>query len=255
MLTKTQVPYTGPYSVDGNGRHAGPTAKALKRAMKRGGYGFDDVSFDELDDDFNVRLETALDKAFKDAKDGYAEGRWVKIRSLKLKDGNYALDSVSQKMIQAEANALQPKVPDLGAVYRGGATVLQQDLTHATDGIPLYPAFDTAFGQGTRLTAPEGMIVTRDSSSMPGDAFYATGDSGIRYWFGHLYYAPAVTRRFNKGEVFGTVGANHTGGGPHCHVGLNVEKIWGVGQQLAHHDNYTHGAPLVGYQLKVHDLL
>jgi hypothetical protein len=255
MLTKAQVPYTGPYSIDGEGKHRGPTAEALKRTMKRAGFGFADVTLDELDDIYNQRLEDALDKAFKDSANGYGEGRWVKVRSLKLKTGDFAMDAFSQKMIQAELNSVQPKVPALGPVYRGGLSILQQDLTHATDGIQYYPAFDTAFDEGMSLIAPEHMVVTRESSSRPGDACYCTGDSGIRYWFGHQAYAPAVGRRFNKGDVFGRVAANHIGGGPHCHVGINVEGIWGAGKQLQHHTNYTHGAPLVGYQLSAHSIL
>ena len=252
MLTSAQVPYTGAYSVDGNGKHEGPTAKALKRTMKRAGFGFDDVAMDQIDDVFNQRLEEALDRAFKDGANGYGDGRWKRVRALKLSTGEFAMDSLSQKMIQGEANAMLPHVPDLGPIYPGGLSILQQDLTHETDGIARYPAFDSAFGVYTPVIAPEGLVITRASSSVPGDAMYATGNSGIRYWFGHLSVAPAVGRRFNKGEKMGIVGPNHIGGGPHCHCGINVEGIWGPGAQLAHHTNYTHGAPLVGYQLKSH---
>lgn len=249
MLTSVQVPYTGPYSVDGSGKHKGPTAKALKRTMKRAGFGFSDVTLDELDDVFNKKLEDALDKAFRDGANGYGDGRWKKVRALKTKSGAFAMDSTAQKLIQEEKNALQPRVPALGPMYSGGSSILQHDLTHATSGIPYYPAFDTAFNTGTACIAPEGMVVTRASSSKPGDACYATGDSGIRYWFGHLKQAPAVGKRFKKGAVFGYVAPNNVGGGPHLHVGVNVEGIWGPKKQLVHKTNYSHGAPLIGYQL------
>jgi hypothetical protein len=45
------------------------------------------------------------------------------------------------------------------------------------------------------------------------------------------------------------------GGGPHVHVGVNVELLWGLGKQLAHHTNYTHGAPLIRDQLAVRGAL
>lgn len=249
MLTSVQVPYTGPYSVEGDGKHKGPTAEALKRTMKRAGFGFSDVNLDQLDDVFNKKLEEALDRAFKDGANGYGDGRWKKVRALKLKSGAFAMDSRAMLMIQGEKKAVQPRVPALGPMYQGGSSVLQMDCTHATDGIPYYPAFDTAFNTGTAVIAPEGMVITKASSSRPGDACYATGDSGIRYWFGHLKLAPAPGKRFKKGAVFGYVAPNNIGGGPHCHVGVNVEGIWGPRKQLVHKTNYSHGAPLIGAQL------
>jgi hypothetical protein len=137
----------------------------------------------------------------------------------------------------------------LGPVWNGGKSVLLHDLTHATSGIPLYPAFDDAFQQGRDIVAPEDLEVTRASSSRPGDAFYATGASKLRWWFGHLAVAPTVGRRFKRGDVVGKVAPNTIGGGPHVHVGINVELLLGNGKELEHHTNYTHGAPTVGAQL------
>lgn len=137
----------------------------------------------------------------------------------------------------------------LGPVWIGGKSVLAQDLTHATSGIPLYPAFDDAFNQGRVIVAPEDMEVTRQSSSRPGLAFYATGKSKIRYWFGHLDRAHVAGTKFKKGDAVGKVAANTIGGGPHVHVGVNVELLLGTGKELKHHTNYTHGAPTVGAQL------
>lgn len=145
---------------------------------------------------------------------------------------------------------IAPKVPALGPVWKGGKSVLLHDLTHATSGIPLYPAFDDAFVQGRSIIAPEDMEVTRSSSSRPGEAFYATGKSKIRYWFGHLDRTHQPGRKFRKGEFVGHVAPNSIGGGPHVHVGVNVELLLGQGRELAHHTNYTHGAPTVGAQLR-----
>jgi hypothetical protein len=140
-------------------------------------------------------------------------------------------------------------LPKLGPVWRGGKSVLDHDLTHATSGIPLYPAFDDAFRAGTEIIAPEAIVVTRRSSSRPGAAFYAIGDSGIRYWLGHLVEAPAEGRRFKRGEVLGVVLEHVIGGGPHVHVGINVEHLLGDGVELVHRTDYRHGAPTVGEQL------
>lgn len=157
----------------------------------------------------------------------------------------------AMKHIDAVMASLEPPPLDIGPVWKGGKSLLDQDLTHPTSGIPLYPAFDDAFVEGREIIAPERLVVTRDSSSRPGDAFYADGESGLRYWFGHLAVAPGVGKRFAKGEVMGKVGANNIGGGPHVHVGVNAEKFLGKGKELQHHTNYTHGAPTIREQLDV----
>lgn len=156
------------------------------------------------------------------------------------------------------ARALLPqvhKLPDLGPVCVGGRSVLEHDCTHPTGGIALYPAFDDAFQEGRTVVAPEPLTVTRPSSSHPGLAFYADGESGIRYWFGHLDRTHMAGTKFRKGTSVGKVTRNTVGGGPHVHVGVNVERLWGRGKQLVHHSNYTHGAPLIGTQLKARSIL
>ncbi len=152
--------------------------------------------------------------------------------------------------LQSLDDDLAPAVPDLGPVWNGGKSILQHDLTHATGGIPLYPAFDDAFVPGRTIIAPEVIEVTKQSSSRPGDAFYASGKSKIDYWFAHLVSAPATGRTFRKGEKIGTVLNHSIGGGPHVHVGINVERLLGRGKQLAHKTNYAHGSPTIGAQLR-----
>ena len=129
----------------------------------------------------------------------------------------------------------------------GGKGVRAQDLTHATSGIPLYPAFDDVWYTDRDVLAPEALAVTRTGGASHGVAFYADGDSGLRWWFGHLNGAPAVGRRFARGAVIGTVA--YDARAPHVHVGINVERLWGGGKQMTHRSDYTHGAPLVGAQL------
>jgi hypothetical protein len=255
-LTTTQVPYTGPYSVAGRGKHKGDTCIALKRAMSR--LGFFPWRPDVFDTNFNTELEAALDKWDK-GKDGYGEDRWVKIRAAKVKTGpnagQYALDDTAIKLIKDEAKALKSAVPNLGPIFHGGLSVLDHDLTHATDGISLFPAFDDAFMQGTGIIAPEKLTVYKSSSSRPGHAFYGKGDSKLRYWFGHLDRDPSVGHTFAKGDFMGRVAPNNVGGGPHCHVGVNVELLWGAGKQLQHHTDYTHGGYLIRRQLEAFKLV
>lgn len=245
-LTVAQVPFTGPYSVSGYGKHKGKTALALKRFSSR--MGFLPWEPDKWDEMFNLKLEEALDK-WDAGKDGYGEGRWLKARQAKTKDGSYALDSVCRNLITTEYKAVDLKLPKVGAVYNGGPNVLSYDCTHATSNIPLYPAFDTAFLPGTGVIAPEDMEVVRRSSANPGRAFYTRGKSGLKYWFGHLDRDHNIGKVFQKGDLIGRVIPTNVGGGPHCHVGVNVEGLWGAGKQLVHKTNYTHGAPLIGDQL------
>ena len=149
-----------------------------------------------------------------------------------------------------EADLKPSPVPNLGPIFATGKSVLLHDLTHATAGVPLYPAFDDAFYQGAAIIAPEPLTITRQSSANPGEAFFALGKSRIEYWVGHLDRTHPTGTKFAKGAALGRVAANHVGGGPHSHWGLNIERIAGPGKQLLHHTNYTHGAPTVGYQLR-----
>jgi hypothetical protein len=150
-----------------------------------------------------------------------------------------------------EIDLIPIPIPQLGPIWMGGPSILRHDLTHLTAGIYLYPAFDDAFVQGRVIIAPENIeVIPPLTSSNPGEAFYAKGKSKIRYWFGHLDRSHAIGAKFAKGSAVGRVAANYIGGGPHCHVGVNVELLIGSGKQLLHHTNYTHGAPSIGTQLR-----
>lgn len=253
-LTEKQVPYTGPYSRPGGAyRSKGPTAKALKIAAKRMGQapfaGKDNASFDYV---FNDELEAALDRLTMPSWDGYGHRRWVSVRGLVTSKREHALNKEARDLILEDyARMTQTALPDLGPLYAGGKSVLDHDLTHATDGLPLYPAFDDAFKAGTPILAPEELEVVRSSSSSPGAAFYAEGrTSRIAYWFGHLVSAPAVGKQFARGSRIGVVLDHSVGGGPHCHCGINVEALFGAGRELEHHTDYTHGAPTIRTQLE-----
>lgn len=141
-------------------------------------------------------------------------------------------------------------VPDLGPLYAGGASVLSHQLTHNTDGIPYYPAYDDGWVYGRSVLAVEDLIVTKASRANYGDAFYAGGKSKLEYWYGHLIVSPAVGRTFKKGDVVGKIGSQPT---PHIHLGIDARPL--VGQSLDYGANgngpdYTYGSPTVGAQLK-----
>lgn len=254
MLTKEQAPWTTEYGIAGSGqKSAGPTARALKRfAIRMGTF---DGLLATIDDNYNLKLEVALDR-LDPGKNGYGKGRWALVRTLRVpanlpNSGEYALDGPARTLLVRETKTLiAPRsAPNLGPIVDGGQLLLDQDLTHPTSGIPLYPAFDDAFAVGYDVLAPERMVVSRDSSSNPGRAFYATGDSKLKYWFAHLDRTHYAGQVFNKGAFVGNVAPNYIGGGPHCHVGVNVELLLGWGEQLAHRTNYTHGAPTIRAQL------
>jgi len=153
---------------------------------------------------------------------------------------------------------LEPNpLPMLGPVVRGGKSLLNVSLTHNTDGIAHYPAFDDGWVVGREVIAPEDLtVIAPYTSSNPGAAFYALGKSRLRYWFGHLTSSPRIGTRFARGNRIGVIAAQQT---PHVHTGVNVELLWGDGQQLKYGrtgrgPDYTNGAPTIGVQLRQADL-
>lgn len=119
-----------------------------------------------------------------------------------------------------------PVVPQLGPIVAGGVAVSLHTLTHVTDGIPGYPAFDDGWIAGRLVVAPEDMRVTEQSGAQGGDACYTLGRSGIRFWIGHLVAAPPTGREFRRGAAIGQL-ANLPSyqGGPHVHLGLNARAL------------------------------
>jgi hypothetical protein len=165
-------------------------------------------------------------------------------------EGEMAMDATAAKLID-EAwemfNGKELSKINLGPIEEGGPSVREYDLTHETSGLSYYPAFDSVWYAGRRVLAPESLTVTRVGTASHGMAFYADGHSGLRWWFGHLAVSPTVGEQFYQGETIGTVAPHPEA--PHVHTGINVERLWGTGEQMSHHDNYTHGAPLIGAQL------
>jgi hypothetical protein len=143
------------------------------------------------------------------------------------------------------------KLPELGPVVEGGKSVLEHDLTHATGGLDGYPAFDDGFRSGAVVVAPETLTITgigsarRRDGNPNGLSIHATGESGIRYWFGHVEQPPTHGTRVGKGRRLAVVSGNHEA--PHLHVGLDVSRL--TGRELEHHTDYTHGGRTVGEQL------
>lgn len=138
------------------------------------------------------------------------------------------------------------KVPALGPIVKDGKSILMEDCTHLTSGLG-WPAFDAGFRVGLAIVAPEsGVVDDNTSGAAGGEAFYFKGDSGIRYWVGHITTVPAQGRRFRKGEIMTHISSDHPR--PHVHLGLDVRALTG-GKHLESHTNYTHGAPTIGVQL------
>lgn len=230
---------------------------AVKRAISRAGF----FPWQDFDDSYNENFAMKGVKPFQQANGltasgNYGEATHERLRNTRRKGSldDWAFDAVSINLMKAAAKvpvAKRPIVPPLGPLSKGGRSVLDQDCTHATSGLRYYPAFDEVWGAGKTVIAPEPLTVTKVGSSNPGHAFYADGLSGIKWWFGHLTGSPAVGTKFVKGQKIGSTLDFHA---PHVHCGVNVEKLWGKGQQLAHHTNYTHGAPRIGVQLAAKNL-
>jgi hypothetical protein len=151
-------------------------------------------------------------------------------------------------ILEKNAAAQIPKIPNLGPMTPGGRSILDEDFTHMTSGLG-WPAFDLAFsgdpGPSRVLIAPEALVVdTKDSSAHPGEAFYATGASGIRYWVGHLKDDWPLGKRFAKGAKIGDTIPTSIGGGTHGHIAINLIPVTGRHARYgAEGDgpNYTHG--------------
>jgi peptidoglycan hydrolase-like protein with peptidoglycan-binding domain len=139
-----------------------------------------------------------------------------------------------------------PPVPELGPIVAGGHNIVDMRLTHETDGIAGYPAFDDGWVAGRHVVAPERVTITEQSGAQGGDAFYAKGDSGMRYWIGHVLAAPPSGRTYTRGQTIATL-ANLPSyqGGPHVHLGCNARSL---GVEL-HATGYGAG-PTLGDQLR-----
>jgi len=144
-----------------------------------------------------------------------------------------------------------PPVPKLGPLYSGGSSPLANDLTHWTAGLEgvegsVWPAYDDGWIIGRAILAVEPMTVYDTGTSQHGTrAFFAAGESGLRYWYGHLAQWPSIGHKFSKGDIVGRIGSMSRA---HVHLAINAVKL--LGRDLASHTNYTHGAPLVGVQLR-----
>jgi hypothetical protein len=153
--------------------------------------------------------------------------------------------------------SLTTNIPELGPIVRGGRALVAQDLTHITDGMTahgsVWPALDDGVGHpGLVVIAPEDVTVTghgrakrRDGRPDGVSINIAAGGSKLEYWIGHLQDPVAVGSRVKKGQRLASISPNHEA--PHVHVGINAVAL--IGHDLAHHSDYTHGAPLIGVQL------
>lgn len=159
-----------------------------------------------------------------------------------------------------EAGLAAPPVPYLGVITPGGKPLGLETLTHETDGLfgspnnpdpkSHYPALDFGWDTGEVIYAPEPLIVTTQSSAAGADAFYATGDSTIKYWFGHIVRAPATGTRFKIGDVVGRIAAIPNV--DHGHLGVNARSLLGHDLKWGRNGNgpdYTYGSPTIGRQL------
>lgn len=150
--------------------------------------------------------------------------------------------------VEAEMIARIPTLPNLGPLWVGAPSTLDSDFTHMTSGLG-WPAWDTALtgdpGPSKPILAPELLTVdTKDSSAHPGEAFYVTGASGIRWWFAHLDRDWPLGTKLAKGVVIGKTLPTSVGGGTHLHVACNIIPVTGRHARYGANGDgpqYTHG--------------
>jgi hypothetical protein len=152
--------------------------------------------------------------------------------------------------------AAKPGWANIGPITKPGASLLDMSLTHKTEGIPLYPAVDLAWGAGVPMYAPEACTVfLKDTSASPGEALYLKGASGLLYWWGHLDRDHPLGKKFTKGALIAKTVNQPPGMTDHGHVGVNAEKYLGSGKQLKYGrtgngPDYTTGSPRIRVQLQ-----
>jgi hypothetical protein len=189
-----------------------------------------------MNDGQRLALLNEAVKELKLTKEGYPD---------KLKPGTHWARAMNDLKYLA-ADLKPTPVPQLGKVLPNGKTVLMECCTHFTD-VLNWPAYDEKGTPGTQVLAPENLVVyDNTSSAQGGDAFYARGKSGIRYWFGHISTVPRLGAEFKKGQPMTKISREHPV--PHVHVALDVRPL--IGRHLISHHDYSQGAPLIGVQLK-----
>lgn len=265
-LTEAQAPFIVPYGIPGNTadfKSKGNTAIAVKRALSH-------LGFLEWEDGFGPYWNHKVNNACADWKrkrglipGNSTDGSWGPKAHTVMRSAWYekagkklpAFDAKAQDLLKDEKKGQEPppsKVPELGSMWNGGLSVLQQDLTHATEGIDNYPAFDDAFQAGREIIAPDACeVFKKDTSARPGEAVYLKGLQKVDFWVAHIDRDYNLGTMFRKGQFIARVVNTDIGGGPHCHVGVNIERLVGAGKELKHHTNYTHGAPTIGQQLNI----
>jgi hypothetical protein len=190
-----------------------------------------------------LALLRAAEKELKLTGQGYIQ--WSKDK----KGGHWDRALASLERLERD---LLPGVHDLGPIIKGGKSILLHDCTHITGGLG-WPAFDdaptfTKADAGHPVIAPENCVVyDNTSSAQGGDAFYIRGDSGLKYWVGHIASVPRLNQRFRKGQIMTSISGAHPR--PHCHLGIDARPV--LSHHLVSHTNYTHGAPKIGVQLGV----
>lgn len=161
-----------------------------------------------------------------------------------------------------EAGLMPPAMPYLGPIIPGGKAISLEAPTHNTDGLynspnvpgghngSHYPAFDFGWSAGKTVIAWEPLTVTGQSSAMGADALYATGESGLRYWLGHITRAPVTGTKIRRGVKISTIAA--IPGADHGHLGIDARPLIEKDFKWGRHGNgpdYSFGAKTIGQQL------
>lgn len=194
----------------------------------------------KFSDVFNEELEQALDKWDPGDKNGYATGRWEKIRGARVPKGlvhagELALDAVAIDLVHDEATPA-PIIPALVYPHPAGSGSHSGGFIHVTGGLPGNIALDFMAPGGTALLATFAGKITKLSGRNPregvhgGDRFgwsiYLTRADGLFAFMTHEGTRDvALGEHVSIGQKIGSVGRwPNDPGRSHTHLGITSPK-------------------------------
>jgi len=141
----------------------------------------------------------------------------------------WAQEIEAQPLIIAKIKKLGPfkpatvKIPNWGAIVPGGASLLDHDMTHLTDGLK-WPAVDAGWETGKPVLAhADCEVYDNTSSSQGGNAFYIIDEYDCKHWVAHITKVPKLNKSFSKGDEMTNISSDHDR--PHVHWATDTTAL------------------------------